>query len=546
MRRAYQCSFLVLILLLGTKVSAQTDSKEPSGVIAGRITVEGGPVPGVTVMVATGTSFRGSIAGRATTDDQGNYKITGLAAGDYTINPFAPAFYYPSPFNGTRGKTLSLSDGETVEGLDFKLIRGGVIGGKITDSAGKPVVEERVQLSLFDENRQRSTSPPMPFTPYNLMTDDRGIYRIFGLEPGRYLVSVGRDVRPGFISTGGPPRFYPRTYYPNVTEESQAQIVELAPGGEAASVDIVLGKTAVGYSARGRVVNADTGQPVPGVMVAYGSPRPDGGMGATGYSSNSQTDARGEFRIDAVTPGRYAAFAVPLNDGDFYSDQGPFEIIEGDVEGVQIVVHHGGSITGVVTVEGASDPAIITKLAQLSLIAHNLQGTSGMFGFPKPVAPDGSFRFTGLSPGKTMISLVNPNQAVGFSIARIEVDGNDESGGVDVGAGQQVTGVRVVLSYGPGVIHGRVKCQVGSLPESAMLGVSFWNTATPRSSIQGARVDSRGQFAISGLADGEYELTLMVMTSPPSRRTQPLKQNVTVTEGVAPEVVFVLDLSGQK
>jgi len=548
MRRAYQCALIALMLLIATKVCAQTESKNSSGSVAGRVTLEGRPLSGVTVMVAAGMSFQGQFAGRATTDEQGNYKVSGLAAGDYMISAFAPAFYLPSTAYGPSGKPLSLGDGETVEGLDLKLTMGGVIAGKITDSNGKPVVEERVQLVLVEENRQRMPMAAMS-NPFNLMTDDRGMYRIYGLEPGRYRVSVGRDVRPGSIFPGGPPRFYPLTYYPGVGDDARAEIVELAPGGEAANIDIVLGKTVVGYSVRGRVINTDTGQPVAGVMVAYGSKRPDGNILGSGYSVNSQTDARGEFRIDGINPGTYAAFAMPMNDGDFYSDQGPFEITDGDVEGIQVPVHQGGSIAGIATVEGAGDPAVAARLSQLRLVARNIQTAPAFMSFsPKQVAPDGSFVLTGLSPGKTMISLANPNQSNGFSITRIELNGNDATGGIDVGAGQQITGVRIVMVYGAGVIRGRVKIEGGSLPETAMLRVAARIiNATGMTPGQGAMVDSRGQFVIQGLADGEYDLTLMVYNTPPGPGLrQPLRQKVTVTQGVPAEAVFVLDLSGQK
>jgi len=165
---------------------------------------------------------------------------------------------------------------------------------------------------------------------------------------------------------------------------------------------------------------------------------------------------------------------------------------------------------------------------------------------PKPVAPDGSFRLTGLAPGKTTIYLSNPGQTNGFSIARIELNGAEVAGGVDVGAGQQITGVRLVLSYGAGVIRGRVKIQGGNLPDSTPLIVSARDATTlGPSSSKSARVDARGLFVIQGLADGEYELTLMVVGNAPGRRMQPLRQKVTVTQGAAAEAVFVLDLSGQ-
>jgi protocatechuate 3,4-dioxygenase beta subunit len=542
----------MLMLLLCGKVCAQSESKEPSGAISGKVTAENSPLQSVTVMVVAGSTNQGpslqtGIAGRASTDDQGVYHITGLATGDYTVYPFAPSFYYASSqYYGLNGKSLNLAAGESAEGIDFKLTRGGVIAGKITDSSGKPIVEERVQIQHIDENRQRL---PMAFNPnpYGFTTDDRGAYRIYGLEPGRYLISVGRDTRTGAVLFGGPPRFYALTFYPAASDEVGAEVVEIAPGGETSNIDIVLGKTAASYTARGRVVNSDTGQPVPDVIVGFGSTRSDGGLNGMGFSTNSQTDSRGEFRLEGISPGQYTALAVPMNDGDFYSDPASFQVIEADIEGIQVTVHQGGSVAGIATLEGTSDPTVSARISQLILGASNVQNTpTSMYSSqPKPVAPDGSFRLTGLSPGKTRIFLANSNQSNGLSIARVEVDGVDQSAGIDLSAGQQITGVRVVLSYGTGSIHGQVKIQGGTLPDSATLMVSARKTgAGQASSSRPVRVDARGQFIIQGLADGEYDVNLMVMASPGKRMT-PQVQKVTVTQGAPAEALFVVDLGGQ-
>src|SRR5437764_1398768 len=64
--------------------------------------------------------------------------------------------------------------------------------------------------------------------PYNgnytvMQTDDRGVYRIYGLPPGRYLVSAGIPVgRDGGASMGRGNSYYPQTFYPGVRDEAKA------------------------------------------------------------------------------------------------------------------------------------------------------------------------------------------------------------------------------------------------------------------------------------------------------------------------------------
>src|SRR5207244_12335072 len=69
-----------------------------------------------------------------------------------------------------------------------------VITGRVTDAENKPVVEERVSLQSVDENGAPSRFGVFS-SPNDQMyqTDDRGIYRIYGLPAGRYKVSVGRS-----------------------------------------------------------------------------------------------------------------------------------------------------------------------------------------------------------------------------------------------------------------------------------------------------------------------------------------------------------------
>jgi hypothetical protein len=59
--------------------------------------------------------------------------------------------------------------------------------------------------------------------------------------------------------------------------------------------------------------------------------------------------------------------------------------------------------------------------------------------------------------------------------------------------------------------------------------------------------DSRGKFAIDGLFPGEYELSLHFQPKPgegnPLMNLRPLKQTVTVTNGVETQVTFVVALN---
>ncbi|MCI0524649.1 MAG: carboxypeptidase-like regulatory domain-containing protein [Acidobacteria bacterium] len=146
--------------------------------------------------------------------------------------------------------------------------RGGVITGRVTDSQGEPVVEERIRVYRVD-----SASEARPVyvgtTPDMYVTDDRGVYRIFGLPLGRYLVSAGYLAREGPLIYPTPRFFYPQTFHPNVTDRAQAKVIEVTEGSESTGIDIILAEHKRSYDIYGRVVNADTGEPVAGVALSY-------------------------------------------------------------------------------------------------------------------------------------------------------------------------------------------------------------------------------------------------------------------------------------
>jgi Carboxypeptidase regulatory-like domain len=196
-------TLLLMIGGAGVTVHAQAPVKVvKKGSVAGKVTLKGKPAAGVTVGIRSsdfGMPFEPTY--KAVTDLQGLYRISDIPPGSYQVAPLAPAYVLVN--EPARGKALVLGEGESVDGLDFTIVRGGVVTGKVTDADGRPVIEQRVNLlksELPPEQRRNSSVS-------SVMTDDRGIYRMFGLYPGRYVVSVGQGQDNFFNSAGtGRPR----------------------------------------------------------------------------------------------------------------------------------------------------------------------------------------------------------------------------------------------------------------------------------------------------------------------------------------------------
>jgi len=457
---------------------------------------------------------------------------------------------------GQPGKSVTLGEGEEVTGLDFLLTRGAVIAGRVTDSDGRPVIEQPVNTMRVDERGQRL--PGYSSNPFRFTTDDRGAYRIYGLVPGRYKVSVGDAPDSGMVRIGFGGNVYARTFHPGVTEESKAAVIEVPAGGEAADVDIKLGRASKTYVATGRIVDADSGKPLANLMYGHGALMgQQTSIGSFGWTNN-RSNNNGEFRIEGLGPGRFAAFVVATEQTDSYSDPAVFEVSESDVSGLEIKVRRGAIISGLAVIEGANDADALAKMPKLELRAFVLgEGVSAPSMAPVVINADGSFRVTGLRPGKVRISLGGYPPPKGFSLLRVEREGSVQRDGVEVGAGETVSGVRVLIGYGTGVVRGEVIIQGGPLTPNMRVRVMARRLDSNGPATAGTVPDARGRFSLEGLLPGEYELTvsLMIITPsapgpapPPPARVEPrilAKQNITVTNGTETQITLVADLGAK-
>src|SRR5262245_57926169 len=237
------CSALSILLMFAVSQSGaqtpQRDNRPRTATISGRITIASKPAANAKITVKevigrntqgiqdVSTALAGLNAGEdysALTDADGRYRVTSLPEGKYDVWAQLESCVreQQSP-NRSLVESVSLGEGESRENVDFALVRGGVITGRVTDANGRPSIARVIGLQIIDEQGRKSDGrnlQDMIRTLEMFQTDDRGVYRIFGLRAGRYMVNAGGDSNLAMVTGAGSD--FPRTWHPDTTDENQA------------------------------------------------------------------------------------------------------------------------------------------------------------------------------------------------------------------------------------------------------------------------------------------------------------------------------------
>ena len=385
--------------------------------------------------------------------DDGSYAFEGLPAGRYSISASKDGYVTMSAGAerpGKPGPAIELRAGETTKAI-VRLPPGAVITGTVRFPGGEPAANASVSPIMeryVPAAGERQLGAPLNST---VTTDDRGVYRIFGLAAGTYFVGAlprlpfngpmvdfpvlsdaeirralaevqqsATSPRPGMPSPPAPASRVvetPRTsvtfapiYYPGTAFERQAATITLAAGEVRVGIDIDLEyvRTAIveGFvtmPADARVqlalASADSGSSNPSVRTA--SPMADG-----------------RFQFRSVPPGHYAITAravltttQPGTGAIAVAAWGRTEIMVAgeDLSGITVALKPPLTITGQVAFKGDTPPpplptlkmpipstsVILGPTSALVLPSVTLEGTR----FTIPSAIPGVYRLRTQPPG---------------------------------------------------------------------------------------------------------------------------------------------------
>jgi len=330
----------IMILLTSLLTTAQTQQPvaetSKSGSITGKVVNERGePLPNARVSVQPVGAARSSAA--ANTDRDGTFRVDGMEPVLYQIRVWMPAYIsQPSETERPREKQYHAGDSAT-----FVLIKGGVITGTVTNVAGDPVIGVHVSARMIRDSKDRRLTRGVE---QRVSTDDRGVYRIYGLPTGTYIVFAGSTdeqlewgINP--FSNDIP------TYAPSSTRDT-AEEISVRAGEETNNVDIRY------RGEQGRTISGTVGGPpsAGGFTVVLTSVELSGSQSNT--SKFEQPGSR-QFAFTGLTEGDYyLTLRTDLSAREANLSESKLVRLRGvDVEGIELTPKPLGVVTGRVALE---------------------------------------------------------------------------------------------------------------------------------------------------------------------------------------------------
>jgi protocatechuate 3,4-dioxygenase beta subunit len=514
-----------------------------------------------------GAEIRGSRA--ADTDEQGRFAFASLPAGRYTLNASKPghvgvSYGQRQPGAGRPGTPIQLADGQKFD-TRLQLPRGGVITGTILDEHAEANPGTMVRVMRFvTQSGQRTLQQAGGGS-----TDDRGIYRVFGLQPGNYIVCAtprntaattadrqrveldmlrraAEEARSNDaaraqqlaervaalqaqIKPDEPQAGYAPVCYPGTTASANAGPIALGVAEERTGVDFQLQLVPVGFVEG--MVTGPAGTAPQNLQVTLLNT----GMDVPGFGNNTtRPSADGRFRISNVSPGQYKLLArgtvpspQPVERGRTPTPRAEparlwaaadISMDGSNVSNVMLVLQPGMTVSGQIAFEGArARPTDLTRvrvnLAPTAMTGAGREAASAAAG---RVDASGRFTIPNVLPGT--YRLTAQGATTGWFLESSMVGGQDALDfPFEVKPNQNITGLVVTFGDQQTELSGTL-LDDRNAPATDYTIVIFpaeEKYRVPNSRrIRTARPATDGGFTIRTLPPGEYRLATVIDPEP--------------------------------
>lgn len=530
----------------------------------------------------------------ATTDDQGRFLFPALPAGRYNLSASKPghvgvSYGQRQPGAGRPGTPIQLADAEQFV-AHLVIPRGSVLTGTVLDEHGEATPGTSVRALRYTiQSGQRTLQQAGTAT-----TDDRGIYRIYGLQPAEYVVCAVPRAAPSVsvdmermhaelsslqqaatrveavqaealmarahvleaqavatTASDEQPTGYAPVCYPGTTMPSASVSIPLGVGQERAGVDFQLQLVPVG-TVEGTIISpaGASAQSVQLTLAPAGAAMP----GVSNRSTRAGSDGR--FRLPHVPPGQYTLTArgtapvqrpaAPAQTTVARGAPAPrvwgsadISVDGRDVTDVMVVLQPGFTVSGHLTFDGAGTPPQDLSRVRVNLSPVSTPGLPPQAGAAANATADASGRFTisNVVPGRYRLSA---SGAAGWSLESA-VLGDQDSLDFPAEVTRAITGAVVTFTDRQTEITGVIADGRGEPVSDYTLIVfpadpRYWSATARR--IQSARPGTDGRFTFRNLPPGDYRIATVLDPEPGSwtdaeylRELEAVSLRVTLTPG---------------
>jgi hypothetical protein len=448
---------------------------------------------------------------------------------------------------------LQLTNGQTVTNLRVMMARGAVITGRLRTDDGGPV--PGLQVAAF---RLPPPGPAQNLEPAGVATsDDRGVYRIFGLPPGRYVVAttmrsttLASDIavlpaseidralrelsqRTGLAIASSPPPeaaaplapgtyAYAATFYPGTPIPDPATAIALDAGDERVGIDIPVRLTRMA-TIQGTLTMPDGSVPTIQLAIRTDGLRLPSLIGSVPTLSVETGPSSRTFTYTNVAPGRYVIVARTRTDSPFWA-RADVEVAGDDIRGQSLTLQPAIRMTGRVLFEGTSprpDPSALgIRLTAANGAGGGASGSTQLGNLAVPagtVDASGQFQIAGIIPDLYTLTTALA-AASGWWLKSAIVNGRDVADHLlDVPASGDITGAVLTFSDRQTTLTGTLFTAAGQVAPNYFIAVfpadrALWRPGGRR--IQSARSGTDGRWMLRNLPPGEYFVAALTDLGP--------------------------------
>jgi hypothetical protein len=516
-----------------------------TGTIKGRlVSGDGQPLTNANVMAQALTST--PTAKPTSVDSEGRFVFDDLPAASYLIVATAPGYIDQTMSLGDASQWPRYLIGSNVR---ITLIRGGVITGLVTNAKGEPVVGVPVHATLQDAKASITSF----VTGGGISeTDDRGIYRIYGLMPGQYTVNAGGSGPFGQFTPSGFDIDVP-TYYPSATRDTAVPI-SVRSGDETSGIDIKY-KGLEGHSISGVVVGNVEAGTLSGAITIFLSHAGSTSVLSLGIAAIS--DPRRAFSFNGIADGEYDLFASYLasqNDSAVIGTK-RVTVRGGDVTGIELNLTPLASIAGTITLDPIKPEDKCDKRGSqlIETIPTTPRDEPKKSGSPSMIAilsgglgllnEKGEFALRNLEAARYRLEIKLPTES--WYVRAINLPGaaargpqpataqpgqptaakptlNAWQGTVTLKSGEKLSGVSIMVGQDAAGLHGRVGPEGATIREGTRVHLVPVDREQANNVLRYSEtlVNSDGTFALTNIAPGRY-LILSRVEAPVEMGTSP-------------------------